>query len=129
MKNIKHKLIAFAISALMICTVALMSVGATPTTVVPSETEPIETVSVETIAIATEPTELIIVSADQITETQEVKPCEPTVVETTDDETKTEKEPRNFGFFIGIGAIILGGLVATAIIGFKLKNREEEEEE
>ncbi|MBQ7134536.1 MAG: hypothetical protein IJO20_08620 [Ruminococcus sp.] len=124
MKNIKHKLIAFAISALMICTVALMSVGATPTTVVPSET-----VNVETIAIATEPTELIIASADQITETQEVKPCEPTVVETTADETKTEKEPRNFGFFIGIGAIILGGLVATAIIGFKLKNREEEEEE
>lgn len=124
MKNIKHKLIAFAISALMICTVALMSVGATPTTVVP-----IETVSVETIAIATEPTELIIASADQITETQEVKPCEPTVVETTADETKTEKEPQNFGFFIGIGAIILGGLVATAIIGFKLKNREEEEEE
>lgn len=129
MKNIKQKLIAFAISALMICTIAFMSVGATPTTVVPSETEPVEMVPVEATEIVKEPTELIIASADQITETQVVEPCAPTSTDTTVGETKTEKEPRNFGFFIGIGAIIIGGLVATAIISYKLKNREEEEEE
>lgn len=129
MKNIKQKLIAFAISALMICIIAFMSVGATPTTVVPSETEPIETVPVEATEIVKEPTELIIASADQITETQVVEPYVPTSTDTTVGETKTEKEPRNFSFFIGIGAIIIGGLVATAIISYKLKNREEEEEE
>lgn len=143
MKNIKQKLIVFTFSALMIITMVFANVGAIPITTVPSEIatnenvineivhgEAVtnETITSESLQITAEPTESIAATVDQIIESQEVETSESTKVRTT-GETKTEKEPRNFVFFIGIGAIIIGGLVAMAIIGFKLKNSEDEEED
>lgn len=143
MKNNKQKLIVFTFSALMIITMVFANVGAIPITTVPSEIatnenvineivhgEAVtnETITSESLQITAEPTESIAATVDQIIESQEVETSESTKVQTI-GETKTEKEPRNFGFFIGIGAIIIGGLVAMAIIAFKLKNSEDEEED
>ncbi len=137
MKKYRNKLITLIFTVLMIVSFALVTVGATPVPTEPVTTVPTESVTIESIVI--EPVEETIasepVTEDVPSETQiviQVESTEESVASNdtaTVDETKVEKDPPNYGFFIGIGAIILGGLVATAIIGFKLKNREEEEEE
>ncbi len=137
MKNNKRKLIAFIFTVLMIITTTLVTVGATPATTAHSETLPSESVTIESIVVETTTSETVEPTEVSSTETQIIIPIEPTETkgatedEATKDEvkTETEKDPPNYGFFIGIGAIVIGALIATAIVGYKLRNREEEEEE
>lgn len=63
--------------------------------------------------------------------TDEVALSEPTttVTETnvaTADEVK--EAPPNYGFFIGIGAIAVGGLIAVGVMAIKSKRMEDDEE-
>lgn len=138
LKNYQKNFITFIFTVLMIVSLACVTVGATPAPTEPVTIEPTESVTVESIVIETVEGETI--PSEAVTEvlpseTQLVIQVEPTEASAasndtaTADETVTEKEPPNYGFFIGIGAIVLGGIIATAIVGYKLKNREEEEEE
>lgn len=47
---------------------------------------------------------------------------------TTPDEAQSDSGSNNYGFWIGIGAVVVGGLIATAVIGIKAKKDEDEDE-
>ena len=65
--------------------------------------------------------------------TDEAMPVTTTVCVTesttiTPDEAHSDSGGNNYGFWIGIGAVVVGGLIATAVIGIKAKKDEDEDE-
>lgn len=97
-KKIKDKAVALLLTLLFIFTVGVTSVSAAPPTT--DEVLPITT-------------------TECVTELTNI---------TTPDEAQSDSGSNNYGFWIGIGAVVVGGLIATAVIGIKAKKDEDEDE-
>lgn len=97
-KKIKDKAVALLLTLLFIFTVGVTSVSAAPST--KDEVLPITT-------------------TECVTELTSI---------TTPDEAQSDSGSNNYGFWIGIGAVVVGGLIATAVIGIKAKKDEDEDE-
>lgn len=102
-KKVKKKAVALLLTILLILSIGVTSVGAVPAT--PDE-------SVETT----------------VTQTAEESTTEMSDVSTPDETVQTSVNSGNYGFWIGLGAIVVGGLIATAVIGYKAKKDEDENE-
>lgn len=101
-KKIKKKAVALLLTVLLILSIGVTSVGAVPAT--PDE-------GVETT----------------VTQTTEESKKEMSDVATSDETVQTSANRGNYGFWIGLGAIVVGGLIATAVIGYKAKKDEDED--
>ena len=97
-KKIKGKAVALLLTLLFIFTVGVTAVSA-----VPSTTD--EVLPITTTECVTELTSI-----------------------TTPDEAQSDSGSNNYGFWIGIGAVVVGGLIATTVIGIKAKKDEDEDE-
>lgn len=97
-KKVKSKTVALLLAVILTLTVGITSVSATPSTV--DEIAPITT------------TECVTENTNN----------------TTPDEANESSGSKNYGFWLGIGAVVIGGLVATAVIGIKAKKDEDEED-
>lgn len=102
-KKVKKKAVALLLTVLLILSIGVISVGAVPAT--PDES--VETTVAQTVE-------------ESITETSEVS--------TPDETVQPSVNSGNYGFWIGLGAIVVGGLIATAVIGYKAKKDEDEDE-
>ena len=97
-KKVKGKAVALLLTLLLTLTVGVTSVSAAPSTT--DEALPITT-------------------TECVTELTSI---------TTPDEVQADSGSNNYGFWIGIGAVVVGGLIATAVIGIKAKKDEDEDE-
>ena len=97
-KKAKGKAVALLLTLLFIFTVGVTSVSAAPST-----TDEV----------------LLITTTECVTELTSI---------TTPDEARSDSGSNNYGFWIGIGAVVVGGLIATAVIGIKAKKDEDEDE-
>lgn len=95
-RKVKGKAVALLLALLLALTVGITSVGAAPST-----TD--EAMPVTTFVCVTESTTTI-----------------------TPDEAHSDSGGNNYGFWIGIGAVVVVGLIATAIIGIKAKKFDDE---
>lgn len=95
-KRVKGKAVALFLTLLLTFTVGVTSVSA-----VPSTTD--EALSITTTECVTESTTTI-----------------------TPDEAHSDSGSNNYGFWIGIGAVVVVGLIATAVIGVKAKKFDDE---
>lgn len=96
-RKVKGKAVVLLLALLLTLTVSVTSVSAAPSTT--DEVLPITTTECVT--------ELISI--------------------TTPDEAQSDSGSNNYGFWIGIGAVVVGGLIATAVIGIKAKKDEDED--
>lgn len=97
-KKIKGKAVALLLTLFLTLTVGVTSVSAAPST-----TDEV----------------LLITTTECVTELTSI---------TTPDEAQSDSGSNNYGFWIGIGAVVVGGLIATAVIGIKAKKDEDEDE-
>lgn len=99
LKKIKRKAVVLLLTVLLIFSISATTVGAAPASFDECTTTAV---------------------TDSVTEV--------TGTATPDETVPPSSHGGNYGFWIGIGAVVVGGLIATAVIGIKAKKDEDEDE-